>query len=267
MTHKDGQLRELTVRRKSQGDGWGFVPVLRSKPLFPKSLVSRLTLEPTALKDVLTFAGIDVVISRKALAFRQHSFGILRKIDRIPLHQYIGVAVHYTPAPKCWKFSELLGLEGYRVFIPHKVKSFFSRRIVPVVPVRSVREKLETLFAVDVPFSEQEEGVVSLYLLHEDRSKDLLLYYADHEDEIQALWKFWSSRLRLPQLLVAPDGFIDEPFQPTGSVEIRSPQPRKPFYNLNRRGPHFLRVRDVGAGLEVHRRSQRVKGREISARS
>ncbi len=267
MTHKDGQLRELTVRRKSQGDGWGFVPVLRSKSLFPKSLVSRLTLEPTALKDVLTFAGIDVVISRKALAFRQHSFGIFRKVDRIPLHQYIGVAVHYTPAPTCWKFSDLLRVDGYRPFIPHVMKSFFSKKIIPSLPVCFFQKKLETFFAVDVPFAEQEEGVVSLYLLHEDRSKDVLLYYADHEDEIQALWKFWSSRLRLPQLLVAPDGFIDEPFQPTSSIEIRSPQPRKPFYNLNRRGPHFLRVRDLGAGLEVHRRSKRVKGREISARS
>jgi|GEM_PF-4794701 len=267
MTHKDGQLRELTVRRKSQGDGWGFVPALLNEPLFPKSLVSRLTLEPTALKDVLSFAGIDVVISRKALAFRQHSFGVFRKIDRIPLDQFIGVAVHYTPAPTCWKFSDLLRLEGYRAFIPHTVKSFFSKKIVPSLPFSSVRKKLETLFAVDIPFSEQEEGVVSLYLLHEDRSKDVLLYYADHEDEIQALWKFWASRLRLPQLLVAPDGFIDEPFQPASSVEIFSPQPRKPFYNINRRGPHFLRVRDVGAGLEVNRRSKRVKGREISARS
>ena len=185
---------------------------------------------------------------------------------------FIGVAVHYTPAPTCWKFSDLLRVEGYRPFVPHAVKSFFSKKIIPSlaalsISVGSFQKKLETLFAVDVPFAEQEEGVVSLYLLHEDRSKDLLLYYADHEDEIQALWKFWSSRLGLPQLLVAPDGFIDEPFQPAGSVEIRSPQPRKPFYNLNRRGPHFLRVRDVGAGLEVHRRSKRVKGREISARS
>lgn len=267
MTHKDGQLRELTVRRNSQGDGWGFVPALQSKPLFPKSLVSRFSLKATAFKDVMTFAGIDVVISRKALAFRRHSFGIFRKVTRIPLQHYIGVAVHYTPAPDVWKFSDLATLKGYRPFVPRFVKQFVSSKIIPKLSSGIVQERMEALFAADIPFSEQEEGVVSLYLLHEDRSKDVLLYYADHEDEIQALWQFWSKRLGLPRLLVGPDGFIDEPFQPSTSVEIRGAYSRKPFYNLRQRGPHFSRVREMGSIYGTDRRLKRVQGREITARS
>ncbi len=267
MTHKDGQLRELTVRRNSQGDGWGFVPALRSKPLFPKRLVSRFSLKATAFKDVLTFAGIDVVISRKALAFRHHNFGIFRKVTRIPLQHFIGVAVHYTPAPNLWKFSDLSSLKGYRPFIPQFIKKIVSSTVLPRLASGVVQERMTALFALDVPFSEQEEGVVSLYLLHEDRSKDVLLYYADHEDEIQALWQFWSKRLRLPRLLVGPDGFIDEPFQRSTSVEIKRAQPRKPFYNLRQRGPHFSRVREMGVIYDAGRRLKRVQGREISARS
>lgn len=267
MTHKDGQLRELTVRRKSQGDGWGFVPALQSKPLFPKSLITRFSLVPTAARDVLTFAGIDVVISRKALAFRRHSFGIFKEIKRVTLQDYIGVAVHYTPAPRRWRFADLKTLNGYRPFIPSFLKSIIAKKVTSKIPAGQFQRALEVLFAEDVLFKDREEGVVSLYLLHEDRSKDLLLYYADHEDEIQALWRFWSERLRLPRLLVGPDGFIDEPFAPLNQVEVNSPQPRRPFYHLDRRGPHFARVRDVGQSFEVTRRSPRVRGREISARS
>jgi len=176
MTHKDGQLRELTVRRKSQGDGWGFVPALQSKPLFPKSLITRFSLVPTAARDVLTFAGIDVVISRKALAFRRHSYGIFKEIKRVTLQDYIGVAVHYTPAPRRWRFADLKTLNGYRPFIPSFLKSIIAKKVTSKIPAGQFQRALEVLFAEDVLFKDREEGVVSLYLLHEDRSKDLLLY-------------------------------------------------------------------------------------------
>lgn len=255
------------MRRKSQGDGWGFTPVLQNEPLFPKSFVSRLNLEPTGAKEALSFAGIDVVISRKTLVFRHHSFGIFKTLESVSLDAYIGVAVHYTPAPTHWRFSNLLKIEGLRSLIPNSIRTYVSNKLLPKAPPLGIIKGLQSLFAADVPYSEQAEGVVSLYLLHEDRSKDLLLYYADHEDEIQALWKFWSERLRLPRLLVGPDGFIDEPFPRRDCVEIRPAQRRKPFYHLNRRSPHFLRVRDMGYGLDQCRRHPRCLGREISARS
>ena len=153
----------------------------------------------------------------------------------VALKEFIGVAVQYGPLPE-----QRSGLS----FAPFKALSSVSpllqRDLVPNSPV---------------------DGV-TLYLMHETRERDVLLYFADHEDEILAQWQFWSQKLALPKLMVGLDGFVDEPYDRRGGVIFTQPQPRAKQLGLYQRRSVFSRVRDVGGGGVRHT----VRGREIMAR-
>lgn len=174
---------------------------------------------------------LDVVFSRSKLTVLDGAYlGVFqgaRARVSYSIKDYIGVAVHYTPLPR------------------------------PLPPLgRSFPCLIDRLGAAPV------EDAVTLYLLHEERDKDLLLYFATDENEILAQWQFWSQKLGLPQLLVAPDGFVDEPFDRIGGVLFTGAKPRSRRFGLYDRRPIFSRVRDMGdrAAMKAWR------GREIMAR-
>ncbi len=253
------------MRRFSQGDDWGYTPVLQQQNLFPKALPSRISFQPTSLKRLVEGAGFKVVIGRNKLVSRSKRYGIFKTHETVPLADYLGVAVHYTPAPSRFALKGLMTFSGMRRLIPNRFRLWFTSFLREDAGrfKTALSDKLSFLLKPDVKFSEKTEGAVTLYLLHEDRRKDLLLYYADHEDDIIALWRYWAQRLDLPQLMVAPDGTINEPLPPRNSAEIRKTFPRKEHLLLKRRKPVFLRVRDTGR----HCVTPHCYGRGIMARS
>lgn len=257
----DGHLRELTVRRLSQGENWGFTPVLHSKALFPKSLPTRLSLQPMGFRDVLAGAGMDVVMARKRFVFRSHNFGFFKKHQSVRVSDYIGVAVQYTARPERWRVAEAFNPKSYIQKLPRKKRISIGRWLERF---NFIPDRLVDLFFDDVQVAGAKDEVVSLYLLHEERSKDLLLYYAAHDDDITALWQFWAKRLSLPQLLVGRDGFIDEPYAERKVHDCARAYPRARFKHMRGRRPIFLSVRDVGRGGLIARRCD---GREIMARN
>ncbi len=109
---------------------------------------------------------------------------------------------------------------------------------------------------------DQSRVRVALYLMHENRALDLLLYEATHDLDIIAVWQFWSKQLKLPMLSVRPDGEIIEPFELMGMVLKSQPYQRSSRDYLNGRKPIFLAVRDVG----IKKNSWHLPGHEIMAR-
>jgi len=228
------------VRRLSHNEDWGFTPVLHDKSLYPKQFPFSLSFNPTGLKDWLQGRSLDVVISRKKITVVERSFSSFVKgrpnRTSYAVSDYIGVAVHYCLMPQA---LPSLSFAPRSSLLPYLGDVFASRSLQ--LPAREA---------------------VSVYLMHENSSRDVLLYHADHEDEILAQWQFWSQKLSLPCLLVGPDGFVDEPHDRLGHVVFKKSAPRSKQYGLYGRRPIFSRVRDMGDAS--HGRAW--SGREIMAR-
>ncbi len=228
------------MRRLSHNEDWGFTPVLHDKPLYPKQFPFSLPFNPTGLKDWLQGRSLDVVIGRQKITVVERSFTSLvkgrLKRTSYAVSDYIGVAVQYCLMPEA--------------FPP-----------LSFAPQSSMMPYLSDAFAAR-SFQLPPREAVSVYLMHENSSRDVLLYHADHEDEILAQWQFWSQRLSLPCLLVGPDGFVDEPHDRLGAVVFTKSSPRSKQYGLYGRRPVFSRVRDMG---DVSHASA-CYGREIMAR-
>lgn len=218
------------MRRISHNEDWSFAPVLNSDSLYPKVFPFSLSYQPTTLKDLMLGRSMEIEFSESDLTvIDRHGLGVFRGMgDRIQysLQDFIGVAVQYTMGPK---------------------------------PLPSL---LTSPLGVSTQLSSSATEAVTLYLMHEDRNRDVLLYFAGHEDEILAQWKFWSQRLCLPQLLVGADGFIDEPGDRMGRLSFKRSLPRTKRFGPFDRRPIFLRIRDMGDASMV----RSARGREITAR-
>ena len=228
------------MRRFSHNRDWGFAPVLTPSKLYPKQFPCRLTYYPTDIKDWLKGKSLDVVLGRQKVTVLERRLSGFGKNEaaktRLNLSSYIGVGVHYAPIPQ---LLPPVGA-GSQHLLRNCIKQMMAHRSFHVLG---------------------QDGV-TLYLVSENSSQDLLLYYASHEDQIIAQWHFWSQRLGLPRLLIAPDGFIDEPSDRLGKIERQDPFGRLKSFGLYGRRPIFSRIRDMGDKTSV--RSWR--GREIMAR-
>lgn len=228
------------MRRFSHNRDWGFAPVLTPGNLYPKRFPLRLTYYPTDIKDWLKGTSLDVVLGRQKVTVIERGLSGFGKNEtrktRIDLSSYIGVGVHYAPLPR---LLPLIG-SGSEPLLLNCFKQMKAHR------------------SFQVP---GEDGV-TLYLVNENSQQDLLLYYASHEDEIVAQWHFWSQRLGVPRLLIAPDGFIDEPSNRLGKIALGDPFTRLKSFGLYGRRPIFSRIRDMGDKASV----RTWRGREITAR-
>jgi hypothetical protein len=111
-----------------------------------------------------------------------------------------------------------------------------------------------------------EAGVerVEVVLAHPDRDLDVVLYAADHGDDVVAEWQSWSGRLNLPLLIEDPSGARCEPFDRLGAVKVERSRPRRRHGLLSGRRPRFL-VRRKAARLptevDVHRDEREIIAR------
>lgn len=229
--HQDGLFRELTVRRLSHNEDWGFAPVLDPSNLYPPLLSARMCYRSTGLAGRLLPRQLEISFGPELIRVNHGApGGPIEGLSDMPrpqrvdyhAHDFIGVAVQYGRLPA-------------HLFDGGQIKGVSRHSSI---------------------------DAVTLYLMHEERCSDILLYFADHEDEILAQWQFWSNRLGLPRLAVAPDGFVSEPQDRLGALLFDRAFPRRRGYGLAQRRPLFSRVREVGR-LQTR---ARVIGHEIMAR-
>ena len=226
------------MRRLSHNLDWGFAPVLTSDQLYPKDAAVLRRYYPTDWRDRLCGRCLDVRFECERILVREHSYLNAVRGNQAPIcspvRDYIGVAVQYAGLPL----------------------------VQPVVSLASPLSLISNLSQMGWQKKSAQEDAVLLYLMHEEREKDILLYYATHEDEILAQWQFWSQKLALPKLMVGLDGFVDEPEDRLGKVLFRRAYDRVKKLGLYERRSTFSRVRDVGA----RKTARTVRGREIMAR-
>lgn len=212
------------MRRIAEGCDWGFAPVLQPENLFPKRFPTRISYQSNYRFGSFCRDRLEVVVGAHSIAQHYYRFGFLKSKKYLKITDFIGVAVEIRD-----------------VYVD-EASQFHDTDHEPV--------------DADGPVS------VTLYLLNEDSVNDVLLYQADHEDDILALWQFWSKRLKLPMLSVSVDGEITEPLNLMGFVALGESCPRPPITYLSGRKPIFLRVRDIGCEEDA----KRLSGREIMAR-
>lgn len=226
------------MRRLAHNEDWGFAPVLSSKGLYPANFPAALRYLPAdeAFSRCPYFLEISITPERLTVRARalfpavQSNESACGAVDfedcDFAIQDFIGVAVQYGVMP-----APLLNAQ-------------------PGAPRGRGTG----------PLARPE--AVTLYLMHEERASDVLLYFADHEDEILAQWQFWTSRLSLPKLVVSADGYVHEGHDSEGLLANRPPRRRGKAYAMNGRRPVFNRVRDVGSG----QRATPIAEREIFAR-
>jgi hypothetical protein len=106
---------------------------------------------------------------------------------------------------------------------------------------------------------------VEIVLAHADRQSDIVLYAADHADDVIAEWQAWGARLLLPLMLEDADGVRTTVVPQLGAVRIGAPRPRRSKAILSGRRPRFLTRRKTGS---MPQRPKVLRGaREIIARS
>lgn len=105
---------------------------------------------------------------------------------------------------------------------------------------------------------------VEIVLAHPDRQRDVVLYAADHADDVIAEWQAWAARLLLPLMLEDVDGVRTVAFPQLGALRIGKPRPRRRKAILSGRRPRFLARRKMGI---MPQRPKVLRGaREIIAR-
>lgn len=116
--------------------------------------------------------------------------------------------------------------------------------------------------AVRVTPDEADGLVASVELLHADPDLTLPLLVTRDMEEAALDWERWSSRLRLPLLMIEPDGSVERIVRPA-RVPIGTPSPRRRRAALARR-PRFLVRRKPGHGrpTEVLRNFREIAGWE-----
>lgn len=106
---------------------------------------------------------------------------------------------------------------------------------------------------------------VEIVLAHTDRRRDVVLYAADHADDVIAEWQAFAGRLLLPLMFEDADGVRTVAFPQLGALRIGKPRPRRRKAILSGRRPRFLTRRKAGI---VPQRPKVLRGaREIIARS
>jgi hypothetical protein len=142
-----------------------------------------------------------------------------------------------------------------------------SARAVPHLPPNSALEAGFTGVAirlVEQPGAKAGERV-EIVLAHADRSRDAVLYAADHSDDVIAEWQAWAERLSLPLMLENADGVLEVAFPQLGALRIGTPRPRRRKAILAGRRPRFLTRRKTGT---TPQRPKVLRGaHEIIARS
>lgn len=106
---------------------------------------------------------------------------------------------------------------------------------------------------------------VEIVLAHVDRRRDVVLYAADHADDVIAEWQAFAERLLLPLMFEDAVGVRTVAFPQLGALRIGKPRPRRRKAILSGRRPRFLTRRKAGI---VPQRPKVLRGaREIIARS
>lgn len=103
---------------------------------------------------------------------------------------------------------------------------------------------------------------VAVELNHSDPSLSVVLLTAEDPADVAADWRAWSRCLGLPMLLIELDGSVIRPIPSLGSIETRSPKPRRMHSYFASRRPRFLARRKTGWQREL----PAADGSEIIAR-
>ncbi len=104
---------------------------------------------------------------------------------------------------------------------------------------------------------------VTLELLHSDESMSVPLLVSDNLEDVAADWHSWSRTLRLPMLMIEPDGTVRKVQNTLGLLKIEHPTPRRRRHNAVKRRPRFLMRRKSGVVGDV----TRLSAEEIIARN
>lgn len=235
------------MRRFSHDKGWGFAPVLNDAAPFPKRLPFRMTLRPAGLLALMQRERMDVIVGRHVVRCRRRRVFARPEWQTIKIADFIGVAARRS------NVAETGFLRLFAKAISTNLLKFTAKYSVKF----PVLKRLQAYLTV------AENYGFTLYLLHEDMPKDLMLYQASDDYDISALWQFWSKKLSLPKLLVDHVGFIHEPDNCAGAVALRRVFERRKSHLLRGRRPVFGRVRPMGRAEA----SPRYAGREIVARN
>lgn len=100
--------------------------------------------------------------------------------------------------------------------------------------------------AVRVTPSDDDQLIASVELLHSDPALTLPLAVTHDMEQAALDWERWSETLRLPLLMIEPDGTVERIVRPA-AVPIGTPSPRRRRAALAHR-PRFLVRRKVGHG-------------------
>jgi hypothetical protein len=125
-----------------------------------------------------------------------------------------------------------------RIVIARTVGGTCMRIAVPVAAYQGVAIRL-------VETAEGED--VEVVLAHRDRDLDVILYAADHADDIIAEWQLWAQRLALPLYLEETDGSRRAAFPQLGALLVGKVRPRRRKAVLSGRRPRFLARRKSGS--------------------
>ncbi len=226
------------MRRLAHNQDWGYAPVLISERLYPQKWPAEIEYYPTGPARRALGSSLTLSIAATGIDVRERCLlpALSPAASSFQCDEFLGVAVEYSTAPDVQHLSVLQTMKQIAAPLLNRV-------------------------GYEVPQVTRSEAVL-LYLMHENRECDILLYYADHEDELLAQWQFWSQKLNLPQLIISPDGFINEQQDRMGSVLCRSAFGRVKEYGLVQRRPLFSKIR----GVPKIGRQVPVSGREIMAR-
>jgi hypothetical protein len=155
-----------------------------------------------------------------------------------------------------------------------------SVRFVELTPERVVlrRSVRGMLMAVNLPITSYlgvalrieppvgaADSTVALVLEHRDHALSLPLYRADDSTDVVAEWQSWARVLKLPLLVVEPDGRLREPFERIDKLRVGAPRPRRRKYNsIKARRPSIFLRRKPGrrlAGATVHHGEREIIAR------
>lgn len=123
-----------------------------------------------------------------------------------------------------------------------------SARYVACADPANLPEGYEGVAIRLVPQAGAEAGErVEIVLAHVDRGADLVLYAADHADDVIAEWQAFAERLSLPLMFEDADGVRSIAFPQLGALRVYEPRPRRRKAILSGRRPRFLTRRKTSS--------------------
>lgn len=130
-----------------------------------------------------------------------------------------------------------------RVVVRRAVRGIKMALNLPVTAYLGVAVRLE-------PPQDDSLGAVAVVLEHRDHALSLPLFRALDGNDIVAEWQSWGRALRLPLLVVEPDGRLREAFDRLGALRIAPPaQRRRRRSAIRQRRPSLLMRRKVGGPI------------------